>query len=162
MTHHVEDDLIQRALINLLMPVTAMPASSAPRSIIRKKKFRMTRRPPAEAMTTIAAEPPPARIVFLEHQSSKSLIVCWSDACTGHYADQGWGIGLARVDAICVLTGLRIRRGDAVFRPRAYEAYLPSNGSRMILASVIPPYRGPGEHESIDNAHETDADIPLE
>jgi hypothetical protein len=162
MTDRVEDDIVQRALISLLMPAAAVPASLAPGPVIRKKKFRITNRMHPDAIVTVAPDPPPAHVAVVEARSSKSLTVCWSDARSGHYGDQIWGIGLARMDAYCVLTGLPIRRGDPVFRPRVFEANIPANGNRMILASVIRPDRGRVEHDPIDNAREPDVENLVE
>jgi len=76
-------------------------------------------------------------ISVVEKLSSTTISVCWSDPCLGHYANQIWGMGSARGDAICVLSGKRIRRGDPIFRPRAYGSQLPINRDRMILASAV-------------------------
>jgi len=46
-------------------------------------------------------------------------------------------MGLARADAICVLSGKPIRRGDSIFRPRVYGSQVPVNRHRMILASAV-------------------------
>ncbi|WP_240158692.1 MULTISPECIES: DUF3331 domain-containing protein [Burkholderiaceae] len=55
------------------------------------------------------------------------------------------------MDAYCVLTGLPIRRGDPVTRPRVFGANVPANGNRMILAFVIPAYRASIERDPIDD-----------
>lgn len=83
-------------------------------------------------------ERPPSHISILEKLSSSTISVRWSDPCLGHYGNQLWGIGSARTDAICALSGKRIRRGDSVFRPRVYGSQVPSNRDRMILASAVP------------------------
>ncbi|WP_227747197.1 DUF3331 domain-containing protein [Paraburkholderia franconis] len=70
----------------------------------------------------------------------RSRSVYWSDARSGHYADRVWRIGLARVDAFCVLTGMPIWRGDPVFRLRVSPSSFPANHNRMILAPVVPGY----------------------
>ena len=79
----------------------------------------------------------PLRISIVEKLSSTTISIRWSDPCLGHYADQIWGIGLARADSICVLSGKPIRRGDSIFRPRAYRSEVPLNRHRMILASAV-------------------------
>jgi hypothetical protein len=79
----------------------------------------------------------PLHISIVEKLSSTTISIRWSDPCLGHYANQIWGIGLARVDAICVLSGKAIHRGDSVFRPRAYGSQVPINHHRMILASAV-------------------------
>jgi hypothetical protein len=82
-------------------------------------------------------ERPPLHVSILEKLSSSTISVRWSDPCLGHYGNQLWGIGSARTDAICALSGKRIRRGDPVFRPRAYGSQVPTNRHRMILASAV-------------------------
>jgi hypothetical protein len=79
----------------------------------------------------------PLHISIVEKLSSTTISVCWSDPCLGHYANQIWGIGSARGDAICALSGERIRRGDSIFRPRAYGSQVPINRHRMMLASAV-------------------------
>jgi hypothetical protein len=140
MTRPVEEDIVRRALVGVLMPTPSTLESTRKTQYGPKKKFRMTKRPPPEALEPVEVEPPPAHISILELLSSKTLSVCWSDPRSGHYADQVWRIGLARKDAFCVLTGRPIRRGDPVFRPRACETYFPANRNRMILASEVPGY----------------------
>lgn len=137
MTRRIEEDIIRRALLCLLTPAPIALESSRKAEFGPKKKFRLTKRPPPEAMEPVELEPPPAHISILEQLSSKTLSVCWSDPRTGHYADQVWRIGLARMDSFCVLTGRPIRRGDPVFRPRACETYFPANRNRMILAAAV-------------------------
>ncbi|WP_086973700.1 DUF3331 domain-containing protein [Caballeronia glebae] len=77
------------------------------------------------------------QVSVLEKLSSTTISVRWSDPCSGHYASQIWGAATARASSICVLSGEPIRRGDLIFRPRAYGAQAPMNHHRMILASVI-------------------------
>nr|WP_277394734.1 DUF3331 domain-containing protein [Paraburkholderia caledonica] len=77
------------------------------------------------------------RVSIVEKLSSTTISVCWSDPCSGHCAAQVWGICVARVDAVCVLSGRPIRRGDSIFRPRVYRSQVPLNRHRMILASAV-------------------------
>jgi hypothetical protein len=137
----VEEDIVRRALVGVLMPapLTLEPTKTA--QYRPKKKFRMNKRLPPEALEAVEVEPLPAHITILEQLSSKTLSVCWSDPRSGHYADQVWRIGVARSNSFCVLTGMPIRRGDPVFRPRACETYIPANRHRMILASAVRPAR---------------------
>ena len=79
----------------------------------------------------------PLHVSIVEKLSTTTISIRWSDPCLGHYADQIWGIGLARADAICVLSGMPIRRGDSIFRPRVYRSQVPLNRHRMILASAV-------------------------
>lgn len=73
---------------------------------------------------------------IVEKYSSSAIAVCWRDATSGCYGEQLWKAVTARAGATCALSGLRIRRGDAVFRPWA-RGYKPGNGDSMILASAV-------------------------
>lgn len=73
---------------------------------------------------------------IVEKYSSSAIAVCWRDATSGCYGEQLWKAVTARAGATCALSGLRIRRGDAVFRPWA-RGYKPINGDSMILASAV-------------------------
>ncbi len=55
----------------------------------------------------------------------------------GHYSDQVWRAGFAQAESICMLSGMSIRAGDPVFRPRVQRLHVPINHNRMILASAI-------------------------
>jgi len=85
-------------------------------------------------------EPVPVHIAIVERLTAGTLSVYWSDPCLGHYEDQIWRSGLARSDAHCVLTGIRIYRGDSIYRPRLFGTYRPANSHRMILASAATDY----------------------
>jgi hypothetical protein len=82
-------------------------------------------------------EPSPLHVSVVEKLSSTTISIRWSDPCLGHYANQIWGIGLAQADAVCVLSGKPIHRGDSIFRPRVHRSHTPLNRHRMILASAV-------------------------
>ncbi|WP_081771835.1 DUF3331 domain-containing protein [Paraburkholderia nodosa] len=82
-------------------------------------------------------EPTPSQVSVVEKLSSTTISVRWSDPCLGHYESQIWGVGLAQADAVCVLSGKPIRRGDPIFRPRVNRTHAPINRHRMILASAV-------------------------
>ncbi|RFU49721.1 DUF3331 domain-containing protein [Paraburkholderia sp. DHOC27] len=73
---------------------------------------------------------------IVERDSASTITVCWRDATLGCYGEQLWKAVTARTGATCALSGLRIRRGDAVFRPLA-RGYIPVNVEAMILASAV-------------------------
>lgn len=73
---------------------------------------------------------------IIEKYSSSAIAICWRDATSGCYGEQLWKVVTARSGSTCALSGLRIRRGDAVFRPWA-RGYKPVNGDSMILASAV-------------------------
>jgi len=130
-----DDDIVERALLRLLCPASALPTQQVETSF--KKKFR--RHKGATAPRTDEAErvPRPARIFVQEVLSAHTLSICWSDAQTGHYAEQVWRLGLARDGGFCALSGRPIVQGDDVFRPRRSVVCVPANWNRMILASAV-------------------------
>ena len=138
MTCRLEDDIVRRALIALLIPELSTSELSKAERYVRKKKLRKTKRPQAGVVESIVPEPPPARIWIVEQRTSNTLSVSWSDPRSGNYADQVWRLGLARTASFCVLSGMQIRCGDSVFRPLVCERHVPVNGNRMILASAVP------------------------
>jgi len=137
MTCRNDDDIVRRALIALSTPKYFASECTA-NAYIRKKKFRRSGRTATGTFELVVPEPVPARISIVEHLTSQTLRVCWSDPQSGHYADQVWRKGVARRPSSCVLTGMRIHPGDSVFRPRARQTYVPANRDRMILAAVVP------------------------
>ncbi|MDR5836099.1 DUF3331 domain-containing protein [Caballeronia sp. LZ034LL] len=82
-------------------------------------------------------EPFPLHVSVVEKLSPTTISICWSDPRLGHYASQIWGMAVARIEAVCMLSGKPIRRGDSIFRPRAYGSRVPINRHRMILASAV-------------------------
>jgi hypothetical protein len=76
-------------------------------------------------------------ITLIRRHDRESITVCWSDATYGRYSDQLWRVCTARRSSICALTGEKIRRGDAVFRPSPNRRHRPANADAMILASKI-------------------------
>ena len=98
------------------------------RSVWQLRSSRVVPRSPASAL-----------IKILERLSPTSVTVCWCDATSGRYGEQLWTLGVSPCQAICALSGLQIRRGDAVYRPRSLARSRPSNGGLSILASVVSP-----------------------
>jgi len=76
-------------------------------------------------------------ITLIRRHDSESITVCWSDSTYGRYSDQLWRVCTARRSSVCALTGEKIRRGDAVFRPSPNRRHRPANADAMILASKI-------------------------
>ncbi|TAM02021.1 MAG: DUF3331 domain-containing protein [Paraburkholderia sp.] len=76
-------------------------------------------------------------ITLIRRHDSDCITVCWSDATYGRYSDQLWRVCTARRSSVCALTGEKIRRGDAVFRPSPNRRHRPANADAMILASKI-------------------------
>lgn len=137
MTSRSEDDVVRRALLDVLMPDPQALQLTIRLPDTPKKKRRRLRRVIRKALSPAQLEAPPSRVSILEQLSSKSLSVYWSDPRSGHYANQVWRMGVARIDAFCALSGMPICCGDVVYRPFVSRAYLPSNHNRMILAAVV-------------------------
>jgi hypothetical protein len=76
-------------------------------------------------------------ITLIRRYDQESISVCWSDPTYGRYSDQLWRVCTARRSAVCALTGEKIRRGDAVFRPCPNRRHRPANADAMILASKL-------------------------
>jgi len=130
-----EDDIIERALLRLLFPRTALVKEQVETAY--KKKMRREKAPIGRRPHRADWIPQPARIFVHEILSAHTLSICWSDSQTGHYAEQIWRQGLARNDGYCALSGRPIVEGDEVFRPRRSAMCVPANWNRMILASQI-------------------------
>lgn len=73
---------------------------------------------------------------IVEKYSKSTIAVCWRDATSGCYAEQLWRAVIARTGSTCALSGLQIRRGDAVFQPWG-RGYKPANSDSMILATAV-------------------------
>ncbi|CAN7665164.1 DUF3331 domain-containing protein [Paraburkholderia sp. SIMBA_054] len=138
MTSQSEDDIVRRALLGVLMPDPQALQLTIRVHCAPKKKRRLPRKLVKTEFNPAELEAAPSRVSVLEQLSSKSLSVYWSDPRSGHYANQVWRIGIARINAFCALSGMPICRGDAVYRPRVSPSYLPANHNRMILAAVVP------------------------
>ncbi|RKE36408.1 uncharacterized protein DUF3331 [Paraburkholderia sp. BL23I1N1] len=137
MTSHAEDDIVRRALVGVLMPESNSLQATIKTRQVRTERLRLTKRLPNDLFKPVDVVPQPLNVSVLERLSSKSLIVSWSDPCSGKYGNPVWRFGLARVDSFCVLTGMPICRGDPVFRPRVSPTSIPANHNWMILVSEI-------------------------
>ncbi|MGF6727797.1 hypothetical protein P3T43_007189 [Paraburkholderia sp. GAS41] len=85
--------------------------------------------------TTVPA--PPGKISSIERQGDASALISWCDPTMCHYVDQVWSRVRARSSGYCALTGQRIERGDAVFKPRGRGRLRPVNYEEMILATAL-------------------------
>jgi hypothetical protein len=78
-----------------------------------------------------------SKITSIERQDDASALVSWCDPTMCHYIDQVWIQVTARHGGYCALTGQRIERGAAIFKPRARGQRRPANGHEMILAAAL-------------------------
>ncbi|WP_321916171.1 MULTISPECIES: DUF3331 domain-containing protein [unclassified Paraburkholderia] len=73
-------------------------------------------------------------VTIEERLANSSFTLSWSDPTRCSYREQVWKRAIARKSGVCVLSGERIKRGDAVFRPLARRYMVPLNSGAMILA----------------------------
>jgi hypothetical protein len=73
----------------------------------------------------------------IEWQTDSTILVSWSDPTLGRYQDQTWRAGFARTAGVCGLTGMPVRRGDAVYKPLIRAGARPLNAFDMILADTL-------------------------
>ncbi|MEW6340497.1 MAG: DUF3331 domain-containing protein [Pseudomonadota bacterium] len=78
-----------------------------------------------------------SKITSIERQDDTSALVSWCDPTMCHYVDQVWIQVSARHGGYCALTGQRIERGTAIFKPRARGQHRPANSHEMILAAAL-------------------------
>jgi hypothetical protein len=77
-----------------------------------------------------------ARVEVVDRVSERAIVVDWCDATVGHYGEQLWTRGVARLSSRCVLSGQRIRRGDLVYHP-SMRGHCPANRKEAILACIL-------------------------
>jgi hypothetical protein len=75
-----------------------------------------------------------AHVSVLDYDG-RQLWLRWVEPGRCHYGEQRWLLGAAKRKGYCVLSGLRISRGDTVFRPCG--PHIPLNADRMILAQQV-------------------------
>jgi hypothetical protein len=80
-------------------------------------------------------------ITVLEHMTNSRVCLSWHDPTLCNYEEQVWTPALARRSGRCALSGVHIRRGDAVYRPQTRGQTPPANGDAMILASALAQVR---------------------
>ncbi|SRR5258708_31952202 len=66
----------------------------------------------------------------------------WCDSMVCRYGDQVWQADTAGKDGMCALSGGIIRRGDAIYRPRASRRS-PLNADAMIIAAYVEKHEVP-------------------
>lgn len=95
--------------------------------------------PPApERGKAVARGKSPSCTVIVEERLANTLIaLSWIDPTCGSFRDQIWRLATARRSGVCALTGRRVRKGDAIFRPRGRRRDAPCNWNAMILAASL-------------------------
>ena len=76
-------------------------------------------------------------VTVLERLSNSLVALSWRDPTLCNYEEQMWSPGLARTSGRCALSGLHIRKGDAIYKPVTRGQKVPLNRYAMILASEL-------------------------
>ncbi|MBU7439725.1 DUF3331 domain-containing protein [Paraburkholderia fungorum] len=130
-----EDDVFEGALMRLLDP-SRMPVacdSASVREGWRDSRVRERKTAAAQGDVSLRA----LKLQILEILSGSSLSVRWSDPLRGHMGEQIWHRVVARESSRCALTGMPVKRGDRVYRPRNRGRSTAFNADRVIHAAAI-------------------------
>jgi hypothetical protein len=73
-------------------------------------------------------------VQIIEVVNDRTVIVVWQDPTGGRYGYQTWTRMFARRDTACALTGLSVKKGNAVFHPKNLRDRRPANAESVILA----------------------------
>jgi len=76
-------------------------------------------------------------VTVLERLSNSLVALSWRDPTLCNYEEQMWSLGLARTSGRCALSGLHIRKGDAIYKPVTRGQTVPLNRDAMIFASEL-------------------------
>jgi Domain of unknown function (DUF3331) len=76
-------------------------------------------------------------ITVLEKLANSLVALSWHDPTRCNYEEQVWCPSLARRSGQCALSGMLIKKGDPVYRPRARGGIAPLNAAAMILTTSI-------------------------
>jgi hypothetical protein len=74
-------------------------------------------------------------VTLLDRPSHTSALVSWKDPTRCSYGYQLWCLSVAKRHGFCSMSGHQIKKGDSVYRPRAFPR--PVNATAMILSSII-------------------------
>jgi hypothetical protein len=77
------------------------------------------------------------RVSFVERFGAKTVSLTWHDSTEACYGEQPWTLKIARSSGHCALTGMVVRRGDAVYSPASRAATRPLNCTQMILSAAL-------------------------
>jgi len=91
---------------------------------------------PRELRAATQRAHPDVTVRPVERLTPRTATLDWYEPGVCHYAEQTWIKGSARRDGQCALTGVKILRGDPVYRPRPTNP-AASNAAAMIVAAHI-------------------------
>ncbi|MGF6505851.1 DUF3331 domain-containing protein [Paraburkholderia sp. 32] len=131
-----EQQLFEKALLDLLLPPTQIAERLQLRSsngVSGKKKLPMAQ--PESDDISVHRRLHPAEVI--EHTTSRTIAVRWSDPRSGYYGEQIWILCRSKKHTHCAATGALIHPGDTAFRPTATRMGIPFNQGWLILASAI-------------------------
>ncbi|MDR5740111.1 DUF3331 domain-containing protein [Caballeronia sp. LZ016] len=74
-------------------------------------------------------------ISVVDRPTASTATLYWRDATRCCYPDQAWRAAVARRTGHCAMSGLPIKRGDAIYVPR--RSATVSNAHAMILTSEL-------------------------
>jgi hypothetical protein len=77
-----------------------------------------------------------AHVRIVGRPSEQLALVSWGDSRRGRYGDQVWTASTSKHDTVCILTGVKIRKGDSIYSVRR-TSQAACNYSAAILASAI-------------------------
>ena len=133
MSFRIRGDIVERALLPFLVSLSDSAKVGTGDNLKQFGRNSVNLNPDAVGRRHQAS----TRVVVLERLSLVTLSVSWSDPTLGHFTGQVWRKGIADVEAFCALSRMPICPGDAVFRPRSYEVYVPAYADQMILESAV-------------------------
>ncbi|WP_418789373.1 DUF3331 domain-containing protein [Paraburkholderia pallida] len=73
---------------------------------------------------------------IVERPTVGPVTLTWRDPLCCSYGNQEWYLTRARRTGVCALSGLEIRRGQTVYRPRATRPQA-LNANAMILKEIL-------------------------
>ncbi|CAB3744866.1 hypothetical protein LMG24238_07363 [Paraburkholderia sediminicola] len=75
-------------------------------------------------------------LITVLESSANHLLVRWVESGRCHYGEQRWRLGVATRTGYCAVSGRKIHRGDAVYRPTGRPP--PANRAAMITMGSFP------------------------
>jgi Domain of unknown function (DUF3331) len=75
-------------------------------------------------------------VAVIDRPSPLTALVAWQDSTSCRYGDQLWRAGIAKSGGVCVLSGVAIEPGDAIYRP-VPKGVRPCNAEAMMSTSAV-------------------------